>query len=137
MSDPNPEPGPPPGADAPVNWREAICELLATRAELIRLESSGAARHATRKGLLVGIIAGAAFFTWALALAGLVPLVAAAAGCAWTTAALWAAGLHLIAAVVAIVLLRRPAPPAFPITRAEFQRDREWLTHLKTPPSNP
>lgn len=118
----------------PANWREAVADLLSTRLELIELEAKEVAKEAATKGLLIGVIAGAAFFAWALILAGAIPLLAIALKVSVGWIALGAAGLHLIAALIAVARLKRPAPPAFSITRSEFKRDREWFKKLQPPP---
>lgn len=118
----------------PANWREAVADLLSGRLALIELEAKEVARDAAKKGILIGLVAGAAFFTWALLLAGLIPLLATAFGVAWGWLALAAAALHVIVALVAVSRLKHPAAPAFTITRSEFQRDREWFKKLQPPP---
>lgn len=117
----------------PANWREAVADLLSARVELIRLEAKQAAAQGARKAVIVAILAIAAAFTWALVLAGGIPLVSEASGIRWPLIALAAAGLHLLLALLMIAQLRRPGSPSFPITRDEFQRDREWFKHLQPP----
>jgi len=75
----------------------------------------------------------AATFTWALVLAGSIPLIAQASGVKWPVIALSAAGVHLVLALLMVARLRRKGAPAFPITRNEFNRDREWFRTLKPP----
>lgn len=118
---------------APANWREAVADLLSARVELIRLEAKQAAAQGGRKAVVAGILAIAATFTWALLLAGGIPLIAEGSGIRWPLIALAAAGLHLFLALLMVARLRRPGPPSFPITRDEFQRDREWFKHLQPP----
>ena len=130
--EPNLDPGPP-----PVNWRQALGELFTTRAELIHLESLAAAKGVVSKiiwGVALGV---AALFCWLLLLAGGIGLLAQTTGIAWHCLTLAAAGLHLLVALVAYAKLRRPAPPTFPHTKAEFQRVREWLKTLNPPKSKP
>ncbi|MGC4015927.1 MAG: phage holin family protein [Luteolibacter sp.] len=114
----------------PANWREAAADLVSARIALIELEARDAARNAGRKGVLGGILAGAAFFTWALILAGLIPLLASACEVSWGWIALGLAALHAIVAGVCFALIRKPVPPAFSLTRSEFQRDSEWFKNL-------
>jgi hypothetical protein len=78
------------------------------------------------------------FFTWALLLAGGIAAISSATGCPWHWPAIGAAALHF---VLALLLLRggsaHTATPAFPLTRAEFQKDREWIENFqKKPKSN-
>jgi len=122
----------------PENWREALMTLIASRFALIQLEARETARQRARR--MVGFIVAAfcLFFTWALLLAGGIAAVSSASGWPWHWLALGAAALHLL---LALLLLKggsaNPAVPAFPLTRAEFQKDREWIENFqKKPKSN-
>lgn len=126
------DPGPP-----PVDWRQALGELFTSRAELIRLESLAAAKGIVSKIIWGAALGVAALFCWLLLLAGGIGLLAKSTGVAWHWFALALAGLHLLVALVAYAKLRRPAPATFPHTKAEFQRDREWLKTLNPPKSKP
>jgi len=120
-------------ASAAGGWSESLGALVGCRIALIQLESQVAARQA---GQLIALIAAAALatiFAWALLLAGAIAAIAAVTGWPWYWLALVAAVLHALAAVIALRRARLAARPAFPITRAEFQKDREWLNTLKTP----
>lgn len=117
----------------PANWREAVSDLLSARIELIRLEATRASAEGIKKAAALGITVVALTFTWILLLAGGIPLIATASGVKWPLIALAAAGLHLVLALLMLVRLRRRGAPAFPITRNEFQRDREWFRTLKPP----
>lgn len=130
--EPNLDPGPP-----SVNWRQALEELFTTRAELIRLESLAATKGVVSKIVWGAALGVAALFCWLLLLAGGIGLLAKTTGVAWPCLTLTAAGLHLVVALVAYAKLRRPAPPNFSHTKAEFQRDREWLKTLNPPKSKP
>lgn len=112
--------------------------LIASRIALIQLEARDAARQRVRRvvGMIVAVIC--LFFTWALLLAGVIAAISSATGCPWHWLAIGAAALHLL---LALLLLRGgsadPATPAFPLTRAEFQKDREWIENFqKKPKSN-
>ena len=75
----------------------------------------------------------AAFFAWALVLAGGIAVLAAATAWPWHWIALVAACLHALAAAICLRYVKVSRLCAFPITRAEFTKDREWLDTLKTP----
>ena len=129
---------PPPESPPPVGWREALGDWATARVELIQIESREASRSALRKGVLAGALAATVFFIWALLLAGGIGLLTAyLESCGhpwgWPAVTLAAAGLHALLALGLAVALRRPTPPPFPITRSEFEKDREWLKTLKTP----
>jgi MFS family permease len=112
--------------------------LIASRIALIQLEARETARKRVRR--VVGLIAAVIclFFTWALLLSGGIAAVCSATGWSWHWLAIAAAALHFF---VALLLLKggsaKSSIPAFPLTRAEFQKDREWIENLqKKPKSN-
>lgn len=115
----------------PANWREALLALVSSRIALIQLESKDAARDAGGRLARWVAVLFCAFFTWALFLAGSVALIAKTAGWPWHGVALAAAALHLLAAVILAKSAKTPAAPSFPVTRAEFQKDREWIENFQ------
>ena len=122
----------------PANWREALMSLIASRIALIQLEARETARQRARRVVGVLVAAICLFFTWALLLAGGIAAVSSATGCPWHWLTIGAAALHLL---LALLLLAggsaKPSAPAFPLTRAEFQKDREWIENFqKKPKSN-
>ena len=128
-----------PTAEAPApedSWKAAAGEFLDARLELFRVEMHEAGRRAGRRVALVALVAGCAFFCWALLMAGLVGLLSIGAGWPWHGAALALAAAHLLAAGIALMVLRKASPGSFPLTRAELLKDRQWLDQLfdKTPP---
>ncbi len=122
-----------PNEPPPANWREAVADLLSARIELIRLEAGQASAEGARKAVALAVMAISVAFAWALVLVGLIPLISESSGVKWPVIALGAAVLHLFLASLMLLRLRRPGRPAFPITRQEFQRDREWFRTLKPP----
>jgi uncharacterized membrane protein YqjE len=111
--------------------------LVATRMALIQLESQDAAKEAGRRAALISAACGCAFFAWTLILAGGISLVAQATGAPWSLIALATAALHLLAGVILAKMAKPSDGTAFPITRAEFQKDREWIENFnKTKKSN-
>lgn len=128
MNDPIGQPAP---GGLPPDWQEALLNLVASRVELIRLESREASRVASRKAVMAGAGAALLVFGWLLALASLVGLFAAATGIGWHWVALAAALLHLIPAVFLLRAAKAAPSPTFPVTREEFIKDREWLRNLR------
>lgn len=115
----------------PANWRAAVLNLISSRVALIQLESKDAARDAaSRMARLVALVI-CIFFTWALLLAGGTAALARATGLPWYAIAFGFAALHLVAALILAKSAKSPSGPAFPITRAEFQKDREWIENLQ------
>lgn len=128
--DPSPE-----SEEPDAGWSAVAREFVQARLELIRLEARDAGFEAAKRaGLVVFAITCATFF-WIFCVAGLIGLVAAARpDWPWYWITLAAAGLHLLAAGVAVLALRKPAPPAFPLTRSELSKDQQWLETLKKKP---
>jgi|688.fasta_scaffold140973_3 uncharacterized membrane protein YqjE len=121
----------------PANWREALMSLVATRLTLIELEAKDAAKQTARRGSSLAAAVGCIVFAWALLLAGGVSIIAKSADLPWDQVAIGAAVLHLLGGIILARLARPSAATAFPITRAEFQKDREWIENFqKTKKSN-
>ncbi len=120
----------------PTNWREAVLVMVASRVALIGIESKEAAIHATRRAILIGMAGFCAFFMWALLLAGGIAALADASGWPWYGFAVAIGLFHLAAALLFGRAARTPVPPPFPITCAEFKKDREWIETLQTTPKS-
>lgn len=121
---------------SPPNMRTAVMDLIASRVDIARIESKELALQGIKSLVLVIAAGCAAFFSWALILAGLVHWIAQAAGWAWHWVALAAGLLHLLAAALMVKLAKPTMKSAFPITRSEFHKDREWIEnfhHQKKP----
>jgi uncharacterized membrane protein YqjE len=118
--------------DLPSNWLEALTAIIYSRIGLIQIEGKEAARSGT-KMLVSAILASVcAFFAWASILAGMIAWISELLICPWYWVALVAGGLHLIAGAIILRAAKPSGKPAFPITRAEFQKDREWINQLKS-----
>ncbi len=132
-----PHPNPSGSATLPANWREAVLVLIAARLAIIELEGKHAARLGAQRALSLAAMAVCVLFAWALLLAGGIAVIARATHWPWGLLALAAAVLHLLAALALARAARAAAPPLFPVTRAEFHHDREWIESLQqTPKSN-
>ena len=114
----------------PANWREALMALIAARFALIEFESKDAAKHAAKRIAMVAAAGICGIFAWVLLLAGGISLIAQITGCRWYLVTIGAALLHLIAGVIFASMAKPSAPSAFPVTRAEFQKDREWIENF-------
>lgn len=126
------EPGRGNGTPLPANWREALLGLISARVALIQLESKEAARDAAGRAARLVALVICAFFTWALVLAGAIGALSKATGWPWYGLAFGFALLHLLAALILAKSAKTPAAPAFPVTRAEFQKDREWIENFQS-----
>ena len=116
---------------SPGSWHEALLALISSRVALIGLESKEAARDVARRLLLLVTLVICVFFAWALLLAGGIGLLARISGWPWHGIAIACALLHLVAAVALAMAARSQTPPAFPVTRAEFKKDRQWIEILQ------
>ncbi len=105
--------------------------LIASRVALIQLESKDATRAGAKKaGMLLAVI-GCVCFAWLLLLAGGVSLIATILHWPWSWVAIGLAMLHLVIAVILAKLATTPGSSSFPVTRAEFQKDREWIENFQ------
>ncbi len=120
-------------SNTPQNWREAVMTLLATRVDLIRLESKEVAGGFARRAGFVAAAGILALFAWALLLAGAIGVISEATEWPWSWICVGAAVLHLLLAILFSKLASPKAKAAFPVTRAEFQKDREWIENLHKP----
>lgn len=120
------------GEPEPPSWLGAATEFLDARFGLIRAEARDAGRIAAKRVAAAFVLAVGAALGWLLLLVGLIGLVAASRGdWTWYGVMLVVAGVHFVAAVIAFFVLRRPCPPAFPLSREELNKDRSWLERLK------
>lgn len=117
--------------DSPANWAEALMALIASRYALIRIEARESAKSGVKRvlGLIAAVLC--LFFTWILLLAGGIGAIATASGWPWHWLTLAAAGIHLLAAILLAKTCKKSTAPAFPITLAEFQKDREWIQNIQ------
>jgi uncharacterized membrane protein YqjE len=132
---PNPESQP--QDPLPANWREALMSLVATRLTLVELEAKDAAKETARRGSSLAAAVGCIVFAWALLLAAGVSMIAKSTNLPWDQVAIGAGVLHLMGGILLARLAKPSATTAFPITRAEFQKDRAWIENFqKTKKSN-
>ena len=104
--------------------------LIASRIAIIQLESADAAKSASKTIIHWIAALTCILFAWALIIAGTIAAIAHRTLWPWHWIALAAAAIHLLAAAT-LFLLRKPTRnPAFPITRNEFQKDREWIENF-------
>jgi uncharacterized membrane protein YqjE len=121
------------GASAePGSWLEALSLYVNSRIDLVRLESRAASRLWGRAVALLALGAAALGVSWLLLMAGAVGLLAAATGWPWFAVAIAAAGLHALAGIICLLAAAARKARAFPLTRQEFAKDRQWLTSLTT-----
>lgn len=107
--------------------------LIASRIELVQLESKEAVQGVVKMAVCIAAAAICLVFTWALLLAGGISLVAKAGNWPWNWVAIAAGILHLITAIVLAKFAKPSGKAAFPVTRAEFQKDREWIENFQHP----
>lgn len=123
---------PAPGdAGLPKDWKSALANLVSARLEIIRIEAKSASAAAVGSIALLVVMLFGLLFAWALGLAAAIGAIAASGSWEWYLVAAVAAGAHLLLAVIALLIIRAGKRKAsFPVTRAEFEKDREWLNRL-------
>lgn len=114
----------------PQDWKEALLALVTSRVAIVSLEAKEAATSALGRlvPLLIGTVCLVGF--WALLVAGAVGGIAAATDWKWYHVAFAAAGVHFLIAAIALLIAKAKRSAPFPVTRAEFEKDREWLNQL-------
>lgn len=119
----------------PESWKDSMACLVSSRIAIMQAESKDAAAAGVKKAVLAVIAALCALFTWILLLAGAIGAISAATSWTWFHVAFAAAGAHLLIALIAVMIAKAKGAPQFPITRAEFEKDRKWLNQLKNKPN--
>ncbi len=124
-------------AVAPAGWSEAVAAMVKSRLGIIQIESKKVISQLVRCLIFIVIACVGAFFGYAFLIAGLVTLIANKAHWPWAYVALGAALIHLVVAGILGMLAKPALAGAFAVTRAEFQKDSEWLKNFqKTKNSN-
>lgn len=104
--------------------------LIASRLALIELESKDAVKQGVRAAIMIVAAVICVIFAWAMLLAGGVSLIAVSAGWPWYLVALGVAALHLLVGFILLKLAKPSAISAFPVTRSEFKKDRQWIENF-------
>ncbi|MBC7980201.1 MAG: phage holin family protein [Armatimonadetes bacterium] len=113
-----------------------MANLLSSRIGIINSESKRALETGIKKAIPLAAAIFCLLVTWLLLLAGGLGLIAAKTTWPWFYAAFAAAGLHILVMVILLNIAKSRAIDAFPLTRAEFKKDREWLNQLKQQPKS-
>jgi uncharacterized membrane protein YqjE len=124
--------GKPASGQYPNDWKKALAGLISSRLSLIRLESHEVTGTLVKRLVCLVVVAICALFAWCLILAGGISLIAHAAGWRWDWVALGAAALHLVVAGICVIVAKGGGATAFPVTKAEFKKDLEWLQTFPT-----
>jgi uncharacterized membrane protein YqjE len=116
-------------SDSVRSWLASLLSYLELRLRLIGLESKEAGIHLLVLALLfAGTVVFFAGFLIMLTVF-LLYLLMLIFHWEWGWSALACGGLLLLSSIAAALILRfRILKPLFPITFAEFEKDREWLT---------
>ena len=112
------------------NWREALLDLIAARFALFQLESKELSEQAARRASFIAAACACTFFAWALILIGGISMLSNFTGWRWDAVALALATIHLLAGIMFAKSAKHSGNAAFPVTRAEFQKDREWIENF-------
>lgn len=119
------------------HWQSALAEFVASRIALIRLESKDAIRVVAEKSRYSAMLMAFSLIAWFFFIAGLIGCLHHFTHAPWWLYAMGFGVLHALVALRLVMLLKRPQPPAFPLTCEEFHKDRLWMQSLKTPNSKP
>ncbi len=119
------------GRSAGGNWVEAIFGLAESRAAIISLEAKDALNSGLAKVIPLAVCLFCVFTAWALTVAAAIGCLSACTAWKWYQVAFAMAGLHLVIVAVAWQIAKKRKPAPFPVTRSEFEKDREWLIQLK------
>lgn len=122
---------------APKNGIDAVFGLVESRAAIVSIEAKEALGSALTKIALLLIVLLGGVGAWALAIAGAVGVIANATDWEWYNVAFAAAGVHVLIALVALLIAKSSKSLIFPVTRAEFEKDREWLNKLTNRNNSP
>ncbi len=114
-----------------VSWLDAILGLIESRAAIISLEAKDAVGNGLAKLVPLLIALFCVFVAWALIVVAVIGCLASALDWEWYLITFAMAALHIVIAVVALLIAKKPTPAPFPVTRSEFEKDREWLIQLK------
>ncbi len=109
------------------NFLSALLALIATRAELIRLESCQVGQQMVSWAILCIVIVIAVFMGWVLLLVSIIVWCVTSQAWPWHWVFGGFAAAHLLVALIAVLILRRGSSPCFVTTREEFKKDRIWL----------
>jgi uncharacterized membrane protein YqjE len=111
----------------------ALADFFESRAALWATESRAAVVQVLVAALCLVLAIMFFAFGYIFLLAAAVVAIAHLANVSWLWVALAAAGLHFVVALVFVLVagtgIKRPL---FQATRAELQKDREWLRNLET-----
>lgn len=124
-----------PSTAAGIDWQSALAEFVASRLALIRLESKDAIRVIAEKSRYSAMLMAFSLLAWFFFIAGLIGCLHHFTHAPWWGYAMGFGVLHALIALRLAIRLKRPPPPAFPLTCEEFHKDRLWMQSLKTPNS--
>lgn len=115
----------------------AATSFISARIELIKLEARDAGQEAGKRVVLLVVILIGTFLFWLLGVAGLIGWISDSQSWSWYAVTFAVAGIHLLFVIIAALLIKKPAAPPFPLTRAELSKDQAWLETLKNDPKSP
>ena len=129
-----PAAGTDPGAgagDFTGSWKEAFSVLISSKIGIFKAEAKEVAAVAIVKIVLLSVAAFFLLIAWMLVNAAVVGVIAQNTPWEWYHALFGLAGGHCLVALVLFLIARTKSADPFPVTRAELEKDREWLENLK------
>ena len=115
----------------PSNWIEAALCLVSSRIGIIQAEAKEMIGAALGKAVCLVIAAFCLVITWILVVVGAIGVITAASDWPWYHTAFAAAVAHALVAAIMFLISRSKSAQQFSVTRAEFEKDRQWLNQLK------
>lgn len=112
-------------------WLAALATLLSARLEMICIEGKSASSLAASKLAVLVVALFGLLSAWVLALAAAIGAIAASTSWKWYDITFLFAGVHVMIGVILLLAMKSGKKISFPVTRAEFDKDREWLERLK------
>ncbi|MBK1882995.1 phage holin family protein [Luteolibacter pohnpeiensis] len=101
--------------------------MVAARLTIMKIEGKKAAESGIKRVIFAASAAILILLAWILFVAGAVSAIAIKTHVDWCWIALAAGGIHLIIAFIFLACAKKAGGEAFPITRAELKKDREWI----------
>lgn len=118
------------------SWPAALAALASARIAIISAESRNAVGSILSKIVWAAVAALCALFAWITLLAGLIGFVPQITALDWFHVAFILAGIHLLIILIAVILLKKKSPPVFEVTKAEFMKDKQWLSSVNKEPNS-
>lgn len=119
----------PPRPSALRELAQTLTHYVEARLRLFQIELQEAGGKLALLAILLTLLIGSLLIAWMIAVPAVIWLVAQQTGWHWSRVALMTAGLHLLASLFTLFVLKHRLRKArlFEESIRQFQHDREWL----------